>query len=264
MKMKPITFLYFASILLIFISCGNKPKIIKAAEIDHIHEQSTGIFDQNASVQSKPVVNNSNSDYHAVKVLETLLAERYVYLKVNENGREYWIATMKQEVELGEIYFYSGGLLKRNFESKEHNRVFDEITLVSNIVKSNHGHNHPLDSNPVSEQEIPSARTVSSTENDQVGGSISIAKLVKFKEDYKGKTVQITAKCTKINPNIMGRNWIHLKDGSLDSYDLVVTGDFLIPEGETATVEGVVTLNKDFGAGYFYELIVENCKLVKF
>jgi len=37
------------------------------------------------------------------------------------------------------IYYFTGGLIKKNFESKEHNRVFDELLLVDNFVPENHG-----------------------------------------------------------------------------------------------------------------------------
>lgn len=61
----------------------------------------------------------------------------------------------------------------------------------------------------------------------------------------------------------MNRNWIHLKDGSKDDYDLVVTSDVFVPEGTALTLKAMVTLNKDFGAGYKYDLILENGTIVK-
>jgi hypothetical protein len=53
----------------------------------------------------------------------------------------------------------------------------------------------------------------------------------------------------------MNRNWIHLKDGSMDDYDLVVTSNEDVPVGSKVTIQADVVLNKDFGAGYKYELI---------
>jgi hypothetical protein len=60
----------------------------------------------------------------------------------------------------------------------------------------------------------------------------------------------------------MGKNWLHLKDGSQDDYDLVVTSDMMVPEGHVVTVSGVVALDKDFGAGYRYDIIVEDGKII--
>lgn len=56
----------------------------------------------------------------------------------------------------------------------------------------------------------------------------------------------------------MERNWIHLKDGTKNDFDLVVTSDTFVPEGSIITVKALVSLNKDFGAGYTYDLILEN------
>ena len=67
----------------------------------------------------------------------------------------------------------------------------------------------------------------------------------------------------KVNPNIMNRNWIHIKDGTKDDFDLVITSDKFVPEGSVVTMKAVVTLNKDFGAGYKYDLILENGTIVK-
>ncbi len=64
--------------------------------------------------------------------------DRYVYLRVSEGKHEFWIATRKQEVEKGSIYYYKGGLLKTHFESKEYQKVFDTIYLVSSLVPENH------------------------------------------------------------------------------------------------------------------------------
>jgi hypothetical protein len=60
----------------------------------------------------------------------------------------------------------------------------------------------------------------------------------------------------------MGRNWIHLQDGSMDSYDLVITSNEFVAMGNSVTMTGVVSLDKDFGASYQYELIVEDGRLV--
>jgi hypothetical protein len=60
----------------------------------------------------------------------------------------------------------------------------------------------------------------------------------------------------------MDRNWIHIKDGSKDDYDLVITSDVFVPEGSVVTMKAQVSLNKDFGAGYKYDLILENGILV--
>ena len=87
--------------------------------------------------------------------------------------------------------------------------------------------------------------------------------MVGNKTNLEGKTVTLKGICTKVNTKIMGRNWIHLKDGTMDDYDLVITSDQEIPVGHEVTIQGTVSLKKDFGSGYYYELLVENGKPLK-
>jgi len=205
-----------------------------------------------------------NDDLHTVKVNEILKTQRYLYLNVSEKGavEPFWIATRIMDITVGETYFYKGGLLKTNFESKEFNKVFDKIYLVSsNLVLANHATN-PDFQNTAANVQADVNPTKTTQKQVAVKGSIKIAELVKNAKKYEGKTVQISGTCTKLNASIMGKNWIHLADGSKDSYDLVVTSTELVNEGDFVTIKAVVTLNKDFGAGYKYDLILENGTLV--
>ncbi len=247
--------------LLIFLGCNKGPKVISSSTELSNSEQSTGIFDSKVSVPTTASLQDGAESMHSVKVLEVLPTERYVYLNVIENNNEFWIATRKQEVKEGETYLYKGGLLKTNFESKEHNRIFEKIYLVSNIVLDNHGleHNHPILENPSDSDQKPNTEK---KEKIEIAGSISISELLNNKQKYAGKTIQISGECVKINPNIMGRNWIHLKDGSRDDYDIVITTDVNVPEGHIVTFSGIVALDKDFGAGYKYDIIIENGKVI--
>ena len=61
----------------------------------------------------------------------------------------------------------------------------------------------------------------------------------------------------------MNKNWVHLQDGTKDgdNFDLVITTLDAVNTGDVVIFEGVVTLDKDFGSGYFYEVIVEDALL---
>ncbi|MEZ4875731.1 MAG: GW dipeptide domain-containing protein [Flavobacteriaceae bacterium] len=263
---KETKFLLSTMVLVSLWACNNGPKVIEAEKKEVSEKGSSGIFSsENSFVQTQSNTSGSfTEDLHKVIVNEVLPASRYIYLNVTENGQNFWIATRKQEVEKGKAYFYKGGLLKTNFESKEYNRVFETIYLVSNIVPENHGGNTNLmeTTTNASAMEMPETTTAAVKVTPQKG-SISIAEIVNNPTQYEGKTVQVTGKCTKINPNIMNRNWIHLKDGSKDNYDFVVTSETFVPEGNVVTVQAVVSLNKDFGAGYKYALILENGKVLE-
>jgi len=264
--MKKSKLIFFALCTAFIVSCNNKPKVITAQTEPDNNEKVSGIFsDENPDNQpaNSQLGTSFTEDLHKVVVKEILPATKYVYLKVTEGGgEEYWIAARKQDIELGGTYFYRNGLLKTNFESKEYNRVFDRIFLVSSLVAEDHGNNTgalSADFTAEPEQTLQKENIPTHTEEViQHKGSIKIAELVANPTAYEGKTVQLTGKCVKINPNIMKRNWIHLQDGSKNDFDLVVTSNTFVPEGKTVTMRAKVVLNKDFGAGYRYDLILED------
>ena len=75
------------------------------------------------------------------------------------------------------------------------------------------------------------------------------------------KTVVVRGKVVKVSKGIMGKNWVHLRDGSGDAgkgtNNLVVTTQDLPNVGAVVTAKGTLHKDKDFGAGYKYRVIVE-------
>ena len=98
--------------------------------------------------------------------------------------------------------------------------------------------------------------------------SYSIEEIFSKAEELNGKTVAVRGKIMKVSPRIMGRNWIHLQDGtgnpSENTHDLVVTTDLETEaDWDIITMAGVLTANKDFGSGYSYKVIIEGATLKK-
>jgi len=83
----------------------------------------------------------------------------------------------------------------------------------------------------------------------------------------KDKPVTVHARIVKFSPSIMGTNWLHVQDGTGSgasaTQDLVITTNEAAKAGDTVLVTGTVRTDKDFGAGYFYKVMVENAKLQK-
>lgn len=94
-------------------------------------------------------------------------------------------------------------------------------------------------------------------------GGLTIAELYAGKAELAGQTVTIRGKVVKVNPNIMGRNWIHLRDGSgaEGTNNLAVTSNQLPNVGDIVLLTGTLEADKDFGMGYTYELIIEQPEL---
>jgi hypothetical protein len=96
-------------------------------------------------------------------------------------------------------------------------------------------------------------------------GCIKITDLFANKKSYEGKVVKVTGKVVKYNPGIMGKNWVHIQDGTdyQGVYDLTVTTSQPAKVGDIMTFEGTIALDKDFGYGYFYPVIMEDGKTME-
>ena len=200
---------------------------------------------------------------HKAMVSEVLQANSYTYLKVDENGMKNWLAVMKQEIEPGVTVYYRSDMEMKNFKSKELKRTFDSIFFVSAISERPLSEtNSPMSMDPAGHQKTAPAADISVK---QPQGGVSIAKLSEERTSYAGKIITIRGQVTKYNPNIMKRNWVHIQDGTKDGsvYDLTITTKDAVKKGDIVTFKGKVVLNKDFGAGYKYDIIMEEASLQK-
>ena len=92
---------------------------------------------------------------------------------------------------------------------------------------------------------------------------MTVAALNQGKAKLAGKTISAKGKVVKVNDGIMGRNFLHIQDGTGDAKnnDLVVTSKQTAKVGDQVTISGVVVLNKDFGSGYSYPLLIEEASI---
>ena len=240
-----------STVLLVYLfimACDSKPKVIEGKTIqtekpsvssNHLNDMSTA--------------NSDISDGHLVVVNEVLHTEKYSYLNVTEESEKYWLAIPRKEVQIGDTYYYKGGLLKKNFESKEYNRIFETIYLISDVIPHSSNGGGPELSKAVAKDEMLSA----SVHVVPAEGSIKLTELFSDPKKFEGKLIQVTGTCVKVNPMIMERNWLHIQDGSGDGLDLTVTTKENVPLDAVVSFEGTIALNKDFGAGYRYDIIME-------
>lgn len=94
-------------------------------------------------------------------------------------------------------------------------------------------------------------------------GGKTVQEVFQEKDKLRGKRVTLRGKVVKYNEAIMGKNWLHLRDGTgkNPNNDLTVTTQTKAKLGDTVLVEGIVTLDKDLGAGYKYDVIIEDAKV---
>jgi uncharacterized protein YbbK (DUF523 family) len=92
---------------------------------------------------------------------------------------------------------------------------------------------------------------------------VSIADIVSNASRFAGKKVKVQGEVMKVNDAIMDRNWIHLEDGSADDYDFVITSNVSVSVGQKVVFEGLISTDRDFGAGYTYALLMEDAVTIK-
>jgi hypothetical protein len=206
---------------------------------------------------------NLAPNVHKVTALEVIQSSNYTYIRVTEEGKETWIAIAKQEVEQGKSYYYQPSIEMANFESKELKRTFSTILFVDKFSEMPI---LPAEKFTIADppKGVQPAVAKEGIKVEKVKGGITIAELYANKDSYTGKTVKIKGEVVKYNAEIMGRNWIHIQDGTNNNgaFDLTITTGDATKVGDVVTFQGTVALKKDFGAGYFYEVIVENGKLL--
>lgn len=93
----------------------------------------------------------------------------------------------------------------------------------------------------------------------------TVAEIVTKATELKDKPVRVRGKVVKYSPGIMGKNWVHLRDGSGAASDanndVLVTTLSETKVGEVVTVSGTVRTDKDFGSGYAYKVLIEEATL---
>jgi hypothetical protein len=203
------------------------------------------------------------------KVLEVKDVEIYTYLRLQTKDGEAWAAVARTPVKTGTEVTIENATVMNNFESKSLNRKFDRI--VFGFVKGSGA------SATVGGSDMAGAPAgVTSKAAD--GGEIKVAKatgpnartvaeIVAKRTDLKDKPVLVRGKVVKFTPEVMGKNWIHLRDGTGSSAD--GTNDVLITTrdaagiGDVVLVKGVVHIDRDLGSGYSYKVLIEEATLQK-
>jgi hypothetical protein len=97
------------------------------------------------------------------------------------------------------------------------------------------------------------------------GNLVSVADLYKGKDALNGQQVTLSGKVVKVNNRIMGRNFLHLQDGTGSaedgSNDITVTSQDTANVGDQVTITGTLVLDHDFGGGYSYPLLIEKASV---
>lgn len=220
------------------------------------------------SVESPAPGTTPNSNISGT-VVETMNAMGYTYVQVDSGEEQVWAATSQFEVSEGDMVVIPEGMPMHNYHSQTLDREFELVYFVDSILNASTAsastdaptspqmpEGHP----PTSGAGSPAA--TEPIEVTKLEDGMTIEEIYADKENLNEKQISLRGQVVKVSPQIMGTNWIHLQDGSgsadADTHDLTVTSDVLPKVGDVVVATGEVTLDKDFGHGYFYNLIMES------
>jgi len=212
----------------------------------------------------------------------------YTYLEIKGEAGNFWAATRPIEVKEGDAAQLIHPMKMEKFPVKSLKRTFDVIYFADDVLVNGKGHmgdgSQPMGMGMGKMTKNPhGGKAINAIENPHqmgkahmaedakmdasgvkpVNGSIPIENLLKNPGNYAGKTVKIHGLVTKFLPMIMKKNWIHLKDASSGENHLAVTTDETFKPGDTVVLKGKVEVNKDFGFGYKYAILLTEAKAVK-
>ncbi|PXF60150.1 MAG: DNA-binding protein [Deltaproteobacteria bacterium] len=214
------------------------------------------------------------------KVAETINSGGYTYILLDMEREKIWVAVPEMQVSEGDAVVLRPGIEMVNFTSSTLNRTFEKVILSTGPV-SEKGEpvkktvEMPPTDSPMGMMKAPASGGMAAgtpiedvkVEKATGQNAYTIVEIYEKKSGLCNNKVLVQGKVVKVLPRIMGKNWIHLQDGSGDekkgNYDLVVTTQDMPSVGEVITISGTVYTDKDFGAGYKYNVIVEEASITE-
>lgn len=227
-------------------------------------------------------------------VAETLDSGTFTYVRLMTDKGDQWVVFRQMPIKKGAQISVTVNMVADKFVSKTLKRTFDKLVFgdlegaapaaagipphgqpaamvpphgqpagaelpveaMTAAMKAQHSGmaSSPVDATPirVAKAEGANARSIA-----EIWGTRTTV--------HDGQPVVLRGKVVKFLPGIMGRNWLHLRDGSGSAArgdnDITITTTDAATVGSVVLVSGVLHLNKDFGAGYSYPVIVEDAKV---
>ena len=199
-------------------------------------------------------------------VMETMSSGGYTYVHVDCGDRQLWAAGPETQVAVGDRVSLPAGQQMQAFHSPTLDRTFETILFVPSIQVG--GSSGASESASLADLHQRSTGGTVQAEVDLSGidkpaGAKSVAEIFASRTELDGAEILVLGKVVKYNPMILGKNWIHLQDGTGEpgSNDLTVTTQDTAAVGDVVLVRGTVGLNEDIGAGYQYDVLIDNATL---
>ena len=193
------------------------------------------------------------------EVLEVLSVPTYTYMRLKTRDGEVWAAVSAAPVNKGEQVTLVNAQPMERFESKTLKRTFDRI-LFATLA--------PDGRQPAGHGTAPAAgKPLAKVERARAADARTVAEVVAGPAALKGKTVTIRGQVVKMSSGILGKNWIHLQDGTgsaaKGTHDIVVTTKDTTAVGDVINASGTVRTDVNLGSGYVYAVLVEDARIRK-
>lgn len=200
------------------------------------------------------------------EVLEAKEVDAYTYLRLKTKEGELWAAVNKAPVRKGAQVTVENAMVMHNFKSKALDKTFDRIvfgTLAGTGAAPAGGdlgqiHRGAVQTAGVGDVAVPKA---------QGADARTVAEIYAKRAELKDKPVRLRGRVAKVTLAVMGKNWLHLRDGSGSAKDstndLIVTTREQAKVGSVVVAKGIVRTDVDLGSGYAYKVLVEDATLQK-
>lgn len=182
------------------------------------------------------------------EVVEVRDVQSYTYLLIKTRKGEKWAAVTRSDVKKGDKVTIENAMQMNDFTSKSLGKTFKSI-LFGTLAGAH--------------EVAPSAAPVEKIAMAAGEHALTVEQIVSKGAQLKDQPVLVRGKIVKYNAAILGKNWIHLRDGtgSEGSNDILVTTTEEARNGDIVTVKGVVRTDRDFGSGYVYKTLIEDATL---
>jgi len=212
------------------------------------------------------------------KILETLNAAGYTYIKLQTSEGETWVAVPATPATVGSEVAVVNPMTMTNFESKTLGRKFDTIlfgTLASGEAEAHApsgppplgGAGHGIAATPRIAATPPADLGPIKVARADGAEGRTIAEVYAEKAALRDKSVAIRGRVVKFTSGVLGRNWVHVRDGSgsdvAKDNDITATTMDTAAVGDVVLIQGALHLDRDFGAGYSYSVIIEGATVAK-
>ncbi len=197
---------------------------------------------------------------HTGIVKETLASGGYTYVLLKTSEETLWVAGPETTLAVGDEITVPTGALMTSFRSDTLDRTFDEILFVAAI------HTGTVSAEAKACHAPPAIEQVAEFNGAGTENGYAIGEIYASAASLEGKAIAVRGQVAKYSPAILGTNWIHIQDGTGSiagkTYDLTITTADVAAIGDIVLVNGTLHTNRDFGAGYHYDVLIEEAKVV--